>query len=314
LSGVRIVLWCASFSSELVCLKQNIGHPLGNKVQIDLSHGGAGAFLFSKEKNGIMRLLFIGDVFGKPGRKLLHEKLHSIIQEYRIDFCIANIENAAGGFGITPQIAEEFIDCEIDVLTSGNHIWDKKAIVPYLAEQPRLLRPHNYPKGVPGTGVYIGDSGCGVRVGVLNLQGRVFMASVDCPFTTSLEAIERIHKETPIIIIDFHAEATSEKQALGWHLDGRVSAVLGTHTHVQTADERILPRGTAYITDLGMTGPHDSVIGSVPEFALERFLTQIPVRLEPASTNLRICGAIIEIEEKTGQALSIKRINLPFIL
>jgi metallophosphoesterase (TIGR00282 family) len=261
-----------------------------------------------------MRTLFLGDIFGKPGRKLIQEKLRGLIHEYRIDFCIANIENAAGGFGVTQPIAEELLKCGIDVLTSGNHIWDKRAITPYLSEQPRLLRPHNYPKGVPGSGVYIGDTSCGVRVGVLNLQGRVFMASIDCPFTTGLAAVESMRKQTPIIIVDFHAEATSEKQAMGWFLDGQVSAVLGTHTHVQTADERILPRGTAFITDLGMTGPHDSVIGSVQDLALDRFLRQIPVRLEPASGNLRVCGAVIEIDEANGRALSIERINLPFNL
>jgi len=261
-----------------------------------------------------MRTLFLGDIFGKPGRKLIQEKLRGLVHEYRIDFCIANIENAAGGFGITQPIAEELLKCGIDLLTSGNHIWDKRAITPYLSEQPRLLRPHNYPKGVPGSGIYIGDTSCGVRVGVLNLQGRVFMASIDCPFNTGLAAVESMRKQTPIIIVDFHAEATSEKQAMGWFLDGQVSAVLGTHTHVQTADERILPRGTAFITDLGMTGPHDSVIGSVQDLALDRFLRQIPVRLEPASGNLRVCGAVIEIDEASGRALSIERINLPFSL
>ena len=261
-----------------------------------------------------MRVLFIGDIFGKPGRRLVQEKLHGLIQEYRVDFCIANVENAAAGFGITPQIAEDLLNSEIDLLTSGNHIWDKRAIVPYLSEQPRLLRPHNYPAGTPGTGIFIGDTNCGVRIGVLNLQGRVFMAPIDCPFTTGLAAIELIRKQTPIIIVDFHAEATSEKQAFGWYIDGRVSAVVGSHTHVQTADERILPRGTAYITDLGMTGPHDSVIGSVPELALERLIRQIPVRLEPASGNLRICGVLIDIDESTGLALAIQRINAPFNL
>jgi 2',3'-cyclic-nucleotide 2'-phosphodiesterase len=261
-----------------------------------------------------MRTLFIGDVFGKPGRRLLIEKLQSIIHEHRIDFCIANIENAAAGFGITPQIADELLYCGIDLLTSGNHIWDKRAILPYLSEQPKLLRPHNYPQATPGTGLFIGDTKCGVRVGVLNLQGRVFMASIDCPFTTGLAAVEYIRKQTPIIIIDFHAEATSEKQACGWFFDGRVSAVVGTHTHVQTADERILPKGTAYITDLGMTGPHDSIIGSVPDLALDRFLRQMPIRLEPAAGNLRICGAIVEIDETNGRALQIQRINLPFTL
>ncbi len=261
-----------------------------------------------------MRTLFIGDVFGKPGRRLVMDKLQGIIHEFRVDFCIANIENAAAGYGITPQIADELLNCGIDLLTSGNHIWDKRAIIPYLSEQPRLLRPQNYPHATPGSGVFVGDTKCGVRVGVLNLQGRVFMASIDCPFTAGLAAVERIRKQTPIILVDFHAEATSEKQACGWFFDGRVSAVIGTHTHVQTADERILPKGTAYITDLGMTGPHDSVIGSVPDLALDRFLRQIPVRLEPASGNLRICGAVVEIDESSGLALQIERINLPCTL
>ena len=261
-----------------------------------------------------MRTLFIGDIFGKPGRRLILEKLRGVLHELRIDFCIANIENAAGGFGITPQIADELLNSGIDLLTSGNHIWDKRAILPYLAEQPKLLRPHNYPKGTPGSGIYVGDTNCGVRVGVLNLQGRVFMAAIDCPFTTGLAAIEQIRKQTPIVIVDFHAEATSEKQAFGWYVDGRVTAVVGTHTHVQTADERILPRGTAYITDLGMTGPHDSVIGSVPDLALDRFLRQMPNRLEPATGNLRMCGAVVEIDESNGRATGIQRINLPFSL
>jgi hypothetical protein len=259
-----------------------------------------------------MRVFFVGDIFGKPGRRLVQEKINGLIHEYRIDFCIANVENAAAGFGATPQIVEELLGCGIDLLTSGNHIWDKRAILPYLAEQPRLLRPLNYPKGVPGIGQFIGETNCGVRVGVINLQGRVFMAPIDCPFTTGLAAVEAMRKQTPIIVIDFHAEATSEKQAFGWYMDGLVSAVVGTHTHVQTADERVLPKGTAYITDLGMTGPHDSVIGSLQNLALERFLLQTPNRLEPATGNLRICGVVLEIEESTGRALSIQRLNLPF--
>ncbi len=258
-----------------------------------------------------VRVLFLGDIFGKPGRKLIRAKLPSLLNEYRIDFCTANVENAAGGFGITPEIANDLLNCGIDLLTSGNHIWSKRAIIPYLSAQPRLLRPHNYPKGTPGTGIFIGDTNCGLRLGVLNLQGRVFMDSIDCPFVNGLAAVEYIRKQTSIIIVDFHAEATSEKQAIGWYLDGHVSAVIGTHTHVQTADERILPRGTAYITDVGMTGPHDSVIGSIPDLALDRFLRQIPVRLEPASGNLRICGVTLEIDESTGRAISIERINLP---
>lgn len=259
-----------------------------------------------------MRVFFLGDIFGKPGRKLVQEKLRGLIHEHRIDFCLANAENAAAGFGATPHIAKDLLNSGIDLLTSGNHIWDRRVILPYLSEEPRLLRPYNYPKGVPGTGEYLGETDCGVRIGVLNLQGRVFMPSIDCPFKTGMDAIERMRKQTPIIIVDFHAEATSEKQAFGWYADGRVSAVLGTHTHVQTADERILPGGTAYITDLGMTGAHDSIIGSAHEAALERFLLQTPNRLEPARDNLRICGAVVEIDESNGKALSIERINLPF--
>lgn len=259
-----------------------------------------------------MRVFFIGDIFGKPGRRLVHERLQGLLHEHRIDFCIANVENAAAGFGVTPEIADEFLKSGIDILTSGNHIWDKRNILPYIAEQPRLLRPHNYPENTPGTGIYVGDTRCGSRIGVLNLQGRVFMATIDCPFSVGLKAIESIREQTRIIIVDFHAEASSEKQAIGWYLDGHVSAVIGTHTHVQTADERILPRGTAFITDIGMTGPHDSVIGSIPDLSIDRFLRQIPNRLEPASRNLRICAAILEIDEKTGLAQSIQRLNLPF--
>ncbi len=257
-----------------------------------------------------MRILFVGDVFGKAGRRVVHDKLHGLIHERQIDYCIANVENAAGGFGITPEIADEILRSEVDLLTSGNHIWDKRAIIPYIAEQPRLLRPQNYPASVPGTGVHIGNTASGVRVGVLNLQGRVFMPSLDCPFVAGDSAVAYIRKQTPIVLVDFHGEASSEKQAFAWYMDGRVSAVVGTHTHVQTADERILPRGTAFLTDLGMTGPYDSVIGSVPEIALERFLTGIPVRLEPASGNPRLCGAVIDIDEETGRARSIVRVNI----
>ena len=258
-----------------------------------------------------MRVLFIGDVFGKPGRRILQERLQELIQEHRVDFCVANVENAAAGFGITPELTDELLELQIDVLTSGNHIWDKRVILNYMPTQPRLLRPHNYPSGAPGNGVFIGDSRCGVRLAVLNIQGRVFMPSIDCPFASVDALIQRVRRETSIILVDFHAEATSEKQAFGWYVDGRVSAVVGTHTHVQTADERILPKGTAYISDLGMTGPYDSVIGSVPDLALERFLTQMPARLEPASGNPRLCGAVVDVDERTGHATGIFRINLP---
>jgi hypothetical protein len=258
-----------------------------------------------------MRALFIGDIFGKPGRKALFGKLQGLIQAHRIDFCIANVENAAAGFGITPQIADELLAAEIDVLTSGNHIWDKRAILPYLAQQPKLLRPHNYPQAAPGTGLFIGNSRCGVRVAVVNLQGRVYMPPLDCPFAVGEAVVEEVRRQTPVVLIDFHGEATSEKQAFAWYMDGRVSAVIGTHTHVQTADERILPRGTAYITDAGMTGPYDSVIGSIPDLALERFLKQMPARLEPASAQPRFCGVVVEIDESSGLSISISRVNVP---
>jgi len=258
----------------------------------------------------MVRVLFVGDVFGKPGRRILHDRLHEIIQAQRTDFCVANIENAAAGFGITPEIAEELLALDIDLMTSGNHIWDKRAILPYLSSQPKLLRPYNYPSATPGTGSWVGDSRCGVRIAVLNLQGRVFMPTTDCPFAAADAVLPRLRRETPVILIDFHAEATSEKQAFAWYVDGRASAVVGTHTHVQTADERILPRGTAYLTDLGMTGPYESVIGSVPDLALERFLRQMPVRLEPATGEPRLCGAVVEIDETTGRASSITRINV----
>jgi 2',3'-cyclic-nucleotide 2'-phosphodiesterase len=258
-----------------------------------------------------MRVLFIGDIFGKPGRRVLEEKLPLLIRDRDIDFCIANGENAAGGFGITPQIADELLDSEIDLLTTGNHVWDKRQIIPYMDLQPKLLRPHNYPAGAPGTGVFIGKSRRGIPIGVLNVQGRVFMPSLDCPFTVSRSAIDQIHKQTQVILVDVHAEASSEKQALGWYLDGQVSAVIGTHTHVQTADERILPKGTAFITDVGMTGPHDSIIGSVPELALDRFLRQMPIRLEPALGNLRLCAVLLDIDEVTGRPRNIERLNIP---
>jgi len=257
-----------------------------------------------------MHVLFIGDIFGKPGRKILQEKLPSLISDYNVDFCLANAENAAGGFGITPQIADELLESELDILTSGNHVWDKRQIVPYLDLQPRLLRPHNYPASAPGTGIFLGKSRHGTPIGVLNIQGRVFMPSLDCPFSIGRSAVEQLRRQAQVVVVDVHAEATSEKQALAWYLDGQVSAIIGTHTHVQTADERILPKGTAYITDVGMTGPHDSVIGSVPELALDRFLRQMPIRLEPALGNIRLCAVVVDIDETTGRAKSIERLNI----
>ena len=254
-----------------------------------------------------MVILFIGDVVGRTGRKLLKEFLPKLTDRHHADYLIVNVENAAGGFGVTPQIAEEILSLEVDVMTSGNHIWDKKEALPYLEREPRLLRPANYPPVNPGRSSYVFRSADGVKAAVLNLQGRVFMEPLDCPFKRADEEVAALRAETPIIIVDFHAEATSEKQALGWYLDGRVSAVIGTHTHVPTADERVLPGGTAYITDAGMTGGRNSVIGIAREPALQRFLTSRPQRFEPSRDGLFLSGVFVRVDTKTGQALSITR-------
>jgi len=256
-----------------------------------------------------MNILFIGDVFGKPGRDLVRRGLRPLVGRYAIDFVVANVENAAGGFGITRETGDSLAAGGIDVMTSGNHIWDKKEAVDYVAAQPRLLRPANYPAGVPGRGSLLARTGTGRGVGVVNLMGRVFMGALDDPFAAALREIESFAGRTRVILVDFHAEATSEKIAMGWHLDGRVTAVIGTHTHVQTADERILPNGTAYITDAGMTGPHDSIIGTEPGPALARFTTGMPTRLEPASGNPRLHGVVIAVDETSGLATSIERLN-----
>jgi metallophosphoesterase (TIGR00282 family) len=256
-----------------------------------------------------MRLLFIGDIVGKPGRDLLRQGLRAIVEDHAIDVVIANAENAAGGFGITREIGDQILDMGVDVLTSGNHIWDKKEALDYIGTEPRLLRPANYPAGVPGNGSYISRTRDGRSLGVLNLMGRVFMLSIDDPFSVALREIERLRERTRIIFVDFHAEATSEKLAMGWHLDGKVTAVVGTHTHVQTADERILPKGTAYLTDAGMTGPHDSIIGVEVEAALGRFLTALPAKFETATANPRLNAVIIEADDKTGRAIDIERLQ-----
>ena len=256
-----------------------------------------------------MRLLFIGDIVGKPGRDLLRQGLRAIVEDHEIDVVIANAENAAGGFGITREIGDQILDMGVDVLTSGNHIWDKKEALDYIGTEPRLLRPANYPAGVPGNGSYISRTRDGRSLGVLNLMGRVFMLNIDDPFSVVLREIDRLRERTRIIFVDFHAEATSEKLAMGWHLDGKVSAVVGTHTHVQTADERILPKGTAYLTDAGMTGPHDSIIGVEVEAALGRFLTALPAKFETAAANPRLNGVIIEADDKTGRAIDIERLQ-----
>jgi len=257
-----------------------------------------------------MRILFIGDIFGRPGRRVLADHLADIVAGKQVDLVLANGENAAAGFGITPRLAEELFGLGIEVITTGNHVWDKKEAEGYLAKENRVLRPANYPEEVPGVGTHILRKS-GRLLGVLNIQGRAFLPSIDCPFKTVDRELIQLRQVTDAILVDCHAEATAEKQAFGWYVDGRVSAVIGTHTHVQTADERVLPRGTAYITDLGMTGPHDSVIGSVQDLALERFLKQIPIRLEPATGNARLCGAVVQVDESTGRGQSIQRINLP---
>lgn len=257
-----------------------------------------------------MRILFIGDIVGKPGRRAVRDLLPGIIEEKRIDFVIANCENAASGFGVTAEIVEELYGCQIDVLTSGNHIWDKKEFLEFADEYETLLRPANYPAGAPGRGSVVVPTSGGVPIGVINLQGRVFMQPLDCPFRTADRLIEQLQKRTRLILVDMHAEATSEKIALGWYLDGRVAAVVGTHTHVQTADNRILPGGTACITDVGMTGPFDSVIGIKKEAILERFLTLIPNRFDVAKGDVRLQGVVIDVGAD-GRSMDIQRIDVP---
>ena len=256
-----------------------------------------------------VKLLFIGDIIGKPGREALSRELHRIVDKHRVDLVIANGENAAGGFGLTAETAQELFKCGVQMLTSGNHIWDKKDALEYIKREERIVRPANYPEGTPGRGATVVRTPGGIKVGILNLEGRVFMNNLDCPFRCADREIAKLKEETPIIFVDFHAEATSEKVSLGWHLDGRVSAVIGTHTHVQTADERILTAGTAYMTDAGMTGSFDSVIGVRKEDAIEKFITQRPAKFEVAKKDIRINGVVIEVDEKSGLALSIERIN-----
>ncbi len=255
-----------------------------------------------------MNILCIGDVYGEPGRRALAHWLPRLRAELEVDLVIANVENAAGGFGVTPALARGFLAAGVDVMTSGNHVWDRKDVVEYIAKENLLLRPANYPRGAPGVGSVVVKAGA-ARVGVLNLQGRTFMVPIDCPFARADEEVGRLRAETPVVIVDMHAEATSEKQAMGWYLDGRVSAVVGTHSHVQTADERILPGGTAYLTDLGITGPFDSVIGVRPELAIQRFLTGLPNRFEPARGRSRVQGALIRVDPQSGRAVAIERVQ-----
>ncbi|MHB8125500.1 MAG: TIGR00282 family metallophosphoesterase [Desulfitobacteriaceae bacterium] len=255
-----------------------------------------------------MNVLFIGDIVGKPGREAVRALLKSFQEEYAIDVTIANAENAAGGNGLTKDVAQELYDLGIDFLTMGNHVWDQRAILNYIDNESRLIRPANYPLGAPGKGYgYIHK--LGRKVAVLNLSGRIFLPPLDDPFSGAIRLINIIRQETPIIIVDFHAEATSEKVALGWFLDGKVSAVLGTHTHIQTADARILEQSTAYITDVGMTGPLNSVLGVKKEVIINRFLTQLPVKFEIAGGPLQINAVVLEIDEENGKARSIKNVQ-----
>ncbi len=256
-----------------------------------------------------MRILFIGDIVGQPGRRIVTERLHDIVAQQELDLVIANAENAASGFGITPRLAEELFGAGIDLLTGGNHSWDRKEILDYFPHEPRLLRPANYPDGTPGTGLFVGAAKNGSRYAVLNLQGRVFMPSIDCPFRTADRELARIPADVKVALVDMHAETTSEKEAMGWYLDGRVSAVIGTHTHVATADEQVLPRGTAYITDVGMTGPHDSVIGMEKAAILKRFLDGLPARFEVAADDVQMNCVLLDVEEVTGRACSIERVR-----
>jgi metallophosphoesterase (TIGR00282 family) len=258
----------------------------------------------------VTTILFIGDIVGRPGRDLVRRAVPALVGHHGIDLVIANVENAAAGFGVTPDIADELLAYGVHVMTGGNHTWDKKEIVGYFPEQPRLLRPANMPAGTPGHGRYLAQATNGVPVAVINGMGRVFMTAIDDPFRVIPDEVTAVRDQARVIFVDFHAEATSEKVAMGWHLDGRVTCVVGTHTHVQTADERVLPKGTAYITDVGMTGPHDTVIGVEKHAVIQRFLTGLPQRFEIGSENPRLNGILLTADEATGRALSISRLSL----
>ena len=256
-----------------------------------------------------MKLLFIGDIVGRAGRKALTDCLDGLVDRHYVDLVVANGENAASGYGLTASVLQEIFKAGVDVVTSGNHIWDKKEILSILDHEPRLLRPANYPSGLAGRGAGVFETAAGLKVGVVNLEGRVFMKNLDCPFRAAEALVQDLATETSMIFVDFHAEATSEKQAMGHFLGGKVSAVVGTHTHVQTADEKILAGHTGYLTDVGMTGSHDSIIGNQKEAALDRFLTQLPVRLEVAKKDPVLCAVLLDIDEETGRCLSVERIQ-----
>ena len=257
-----------------------------------------------------MKVLFIGDIFGEPGRRAVARAVPKLVVQRQIDIVIGNGENAAAGFGITPELAEELFDLGLAVITTGNHAWDKKEILDYFPREPRLLRPANYPSGVPGNGSVVVESAGGEQLGVLQLMGRAYMPTLDCPFQVAKKELAVLKKRVASVIVDMHAEATSEKMAMGHYLDGEVVAVVGTHTHVQTADDQIFPKGTAYLTDIGMTGPLHSVIGVKKELAIEKFLTGMPRRFEVASGPAVFCAALIELDARLGKALSIERIRI----
>ena len=257
-----------------------------------------------------MKVLCIGDIMGEPGRRAVTRAMPRLVANRQIDIVIGNGENVAGGFGITPELAEELFELGLSVITTGNHAWDKKEAVEYFVREPRLLRPANYPPGVPGHGSAVVETAGGERLAVIQLMGRAYMPTIDCPFQTAKREISRVKQETPAVVVDMHAEATSEKMAMGHFLDGEVTAVVGTHTHVQTADDQILPKGTAYITDIGMTGPLHSVIGVKKEMAIEKFLTGMPRRFEVASGPVVFCAVLIDLDARTGKAAAFERIRL----
>lgn len=255
-----------------------------------------------------MILLFVGDVVGKPGRRILRALLPRLVDQHQVDYTVVNIENAAGGFGITYPILAELEELPIDCYTSGNHIWDKKETLALLDEVPNVLRPANYPDGNPGRGLHVGETAAGIPVATVNLEGQVFMRGLDSPFRTADRLLSSLDREVRVVLVDFHAEATSEKQALGFYLDGKVSAVVGTHTHVPTADERLLPGGTAFLTDVGMTGPYEGVIGFRHDKVLHRFLLQTPAPLEVARRDVRLAAVLLDLDESTGRARGIERL------
>ncbi len=258
-----------------------------------------------------MKILFIGDIVGRPGRRAVHDLLPGIVEREELDFVIANAENIAGGSGITQNLFGKLLSYGVDFITTGDHVWRKVEIAETMRTDTRIVRPANYHDDAPGSGMSVVEARNGVKVAVIQIIGRVFMQPAECPFAAAAKMIEKARAETPLIVVDFHAEATSEKIAMGWFLDGKVSAILGTHTHIPTADERILPNGTAYITDVGMTGPYHSVIGRKVEPVLKRFITGMPHPFDVAEDDVRLCGAIVDLDETTGRAESIRRVCLP---